>query len=297
MTGYAAIDLSQLPVPDAIEALDTEAMIAQIKAAVQTAAPELAAVLALESEPAVKLIEAYAYFGLLHRARVNDGVRAVLLATASGADLEHLAALFGVRRLVIIAADPDADPPIAEVLESDSDLRARAQLALEGFSTAGPRGAYLFHALSASGDVLDVSVASPAPGDVLVTVLSRSGDGTASSELISTVAAALNDEDVRPLCDTVIVQGATLVGYEIAATITVLDGPDASTVIAAAQSAVAAYATARHRLGRAVRLSGIYAALHQPGVELVTLIQPAGDILCDPDTAPVCTAISVTVAP
>lgn len=297
MTGYAAIDLSRLPVPDAIEALDTEAMIAQIKAAVQTAAPELAAVLALESEPAVKLIEAYAYFGLLHRARVNDGVRAVLLATASGADLEHLAALFGVRRLVIIAADPDAVPPIAEVLESDSDLRARAQLALEGFSTAGPRGAYLFHALSASGDVLDVSVASPAPGDVLVTVLSRSGDGTASSELISTVAAALNDEDVRPLCDTVIVQGATLVEYEIAATITVLDGPDASTVIAAAQSAVAAYAAGRHRLGRAVRLSGIYAALHQPGVELVTLIQPAGDILCDPDTAPVCTAISVTVAP
>ena len=46
-------------------------------------------------------------------------------------------------------------------------------------SVAGPTGAYEFHALSADGDVKDAAATSPAPGEVVVTVLSRTGDGAA----------------------------------------------------------------------------------------------------------------------
>ncbi|EGJ20119.1 Baseplate J family protein [Cereibacter sphaeroides WS8N] len=290
----SAIDLSRLAVPDAIEPLDTEAAIAAIKARVLALAPELADTLALESETAVKLIEALAWFGTLHRARVNDGVRAVMLATATGADLENLAALFGVARLTIRAADPEARPPLAAVLETDAELRARTQLALEGFSVAGPRGAYRFHALSASGEVLDASVASPAPGDVLVTVLGRTGDGTASAGLLAAVAEALNDEEVRPLCDRVLVRSATIVPFAVTAGLRLFEGPDAGTVIAAARAAVEAYVSESHRLGRAVRRSALFRALHQEGVERVELTAPAADIEVSPAEAASCTAITLS---
>ncbi|MEH6775915.1 MAG: baseplate J/gp47 family protein [Cereibacter changlensis] len=297
MTGYSAIDLSRLPAPAVIETLDTEATIAAIKAKVLELAPELGPALALESEPAVKLIEALAFFGVLHRARVNDAARAVMLATATGADLDNLAALLGVSRLTLAAADPEAIPPAPAVMEADADLRTRTQLALEGFSTAGPRGAYLFHALSASGEVLDASVVSPTPGTVLVTVLSRAGSGAASASLLATVAAALNDEDVRPLCDEVIVQGATILPYSVTASLRCFSGPDTSAVLAAAEAAVTTYVADSRRLGRALRRSGLFAALHQPGVEQVTLTEPAADIEPTTGEATWCAAISLSQAP
>ena len=65
-------------------------------------------------------------------------------------------------------------------MESDPDFRRRIQLAPEGFSVAGPEGAYIFHALSADPGVLDACATSPSPGEVVVTVLARAGDGTAA---------------------------------------------------------------------------------------------------------------------
>jgi len=237
MSGYSAIDLSLLPVPDVVETLDYEVILAAMKADLAARAPDLAAVLALESEPLVKLLEVCAYREVLIRARVNDAAQAVTLARATGTDLDNLAALFGVARLVISPGNPSAVPPVAPTLESDADLRRRAQLALEGFSTAGPEGAYVFHALSADADVLDVSATSPSAGDVLVTVLSRTGSGTAPAPLLATVQAALNADDVRPLCDNVVVQSAAIVSYAITATLYFYPGPDSAVVMAAAQAA------------------------------------------------------------
>jgi phage-related baseplate assembly protein len=54
-----------------------------------------------------------------------------------------------------------------------------AQQAFEGLSVAGPVGAYEYHGRSADGRVADVSVESPSPACVTITVLSREGDGTA----------------------------------------------------------------------------------------------------------------------
>ena len=85
-------------------------------------------------------------------------------------------------------------------MESDADFRRRIILAPEGYSVAGPEGAYIFHALSADPDVLDASATSPTPGEVVVTVLSRTGDGTAPPELLATVEAAGSADDVRRGC-------------------------------------------------------------------------------------------------
>lgn len=289
---YTAIDLSQVAAPSVVETIDFEAILAAMLADLQERSDDFTAL--VESDPAYKILQVAAYREVILRQRINEAARAVMIAYATGTDLENLGALFGVVRLVIDPGDPDAVPPVPPTYESDADLRRRVQLSLEGFSTAGPSGAYVFHALSADGDVLDASATSPEPGDVLVTLLSRSGDGTASPAVIAAVEAALNDEDVRPLCDSVAVQSAEIVDYTIEATIYCLPGPDASTVIAAAQDAAEAYAEAQHRLGLSVTLSGIYAALHQPGVARVDLVEPTANITIAPTQASSCTGITLT---
>lgn len=290
--GYSAIDLSQLPAPSIIEPLDYETIRSAMLADLVARMPAFSAL--LESDPVVKLVEVCAYRELLLRQRVNDACRGVMLAKAVGADLDHLAALFGVARFVIDPGDPAAIPPVAPTLESDTDFRRRVQLSLEGFSTAGPIGAYIYHALSADADVLDASAESPLPGDVVVTVLSRTGTGAASPALVAAVQAALSADDVRPLCDTVGVQSATIVTWSIVATLVCYAGPDRAVILAAARAAAAAYAAEQHRLGRDVTRSGIYAALHRPGVQRVVLVNPAADIPIAPHQASWCTAITLT---
>lgn len=296
MSGFGAIDLSRLPPPDVVERLDFETILAAMKADLVGRAPELAPVLALESEPLVKILEVCAYRETLIRARVNDASRAVLLATATGTDLDHIAAMFGVARFTIDPGDPEAAPPVPPTLEADRDLRYRVQLALEGFSVAGPVGAYTYHAFSASPLVRDVAVASPVPGQVRVTILSADEPGVASPALIDTVTAALSASDVRPLCDTVVVQSAAIVTYAITAELELDEGPDSAVVADSAFAAVALYAQETHRLGRPVSRSGVFAALHQPGVRRVILTAPAADIVVAAHQASRCTAITVDVA-
>jgi phage-related baseplate assembly protein len=295
MSSYTALDLSRLPAPAVVESLDFEAILAEMIAALITAAPELAAALAVESEPLVKLLQVCAYRETLLRARINDAGRAVMLAYAVGADLDNLAALFGVARLTLQPGDAEALPPVAPVLESDTDLRRRTQLSLEGFSTAGPRGAYQFHALK-DGRVKDVSVTSPTPGTVLVSVLARAGDGTSDAALVGAVSDLLNDDFIRPLNDNVIVQSAAIVTYAVTAQIAVDEGPDNSLVLADAVARLSTYLADQHGLGRAVRLSGIYAALHTAGVSQVTLTSPTADIVTTSAQAAWCSAQNVTVA-
>lgn len=289
-----AIDLSQLPAPTVVETLDYESVLAALQADFTARYP--AFTVALESEPVLKLLEVAAWRELIVRGRVNDAARACLLAYALGTDLDHLAALYGVQRLLLDAGDATAVPPVPPTYESDPRLRARTQLALEGFSTAGPSGAYEFWSLTADAHVLDVSVQSPVPGQVLVTVLDARGDGAPDAALLAAVLATLSDEDVRPLTDQVFVQAAEIVPYAITAALTVYPGPDAATVRAAAAAAATAYAESVHRLGYDVTLSGLYAALHQPGVQRVTLTAPAADLVLAAHQASHCTALTVTLA-
>lgn len=289
---FTAIDLSRVPAPNVVEALDFEQILAEMQADLSTRLPDMDAF--LESDPAIKLLEVAAYRELLLRQRINEAAQAVMLPYALDTDLENLGALFGVERLVINPGDPNAIPPVPTEYEKDPELRNRIQLSLEGLSTAGPEGAYIFHALSASGEVLDASATSPTPGTVIVTILSRNGSGVPSAALLATVDTALNDEAVRPLTDHVLVQAAAITDYELNATLYFYAGPDREVVMANALAAAQAYTAAQHRLGRDVTLSGIYAALHQPGVQRVELQSPAATIVLDRQAASYCTGITLT---
>lgn len=283
------IDLSQLPAPNVIETLDFEQILAARKARLVSLYPAeqqaaVAAELELESDPRTKLLQENAYEELVLRQRINDAARAVMLAYAMGGDLDNLAALLETERL------PG---------ESDARLRARAQLAPEGTTGAGPRLAYRYHALGASVAVRDVYIDSPVPGTVRVTLLAEPSaqhpSGVPAQGLLDAVATALNADDVRPICDEVVVVPASVVLYGVEARLTTLPGPDREVVRAAALAACQRYVEEQFRLGYDVTVSGLHAALHQPGVMRVDLLQPATPLAIGPQQAALCTGIAVTL--
>lgn len=291
-TSSNAVDLSRLPAPSVVEALDFETILAAMRADLVARAPNLAAALQVESDPLNKLLEVCAYRELILRQRVNDAAKAVMVAYAEGSDLEQLAALLGVTRLLL---DPgNSDEGIDPTFESDEDLRRRVVLAPEGFSVAGPEGAYIFHALSADGDVLDAAAASPSPGQVVVTVLSRLGNGMASAALLAAVTARVGADNVRPLTDQVLVQSAEIVGYQVEAQLITYEGPDSALVLAQAKANLAAFVEAQRKIGRDITRSGIMAALHVGGVHSVNLVKPAANIIVSRSQAATLTSSSVT---
>ncbi|WP_338527114.1 baseplate assembly protein [Erwinia aphidicola] len=296
----ATIDLSQLPAPDVVETLDYETLLAERKATLISLYPAdqqeaVARTLSLESEPIVKLLQENAYREVILRQRINEAAEANMVARANGADLDQLGANNGVVRLMLTPADDSAIPPVAAVMESDDDFRLRVASAFEGLSVAGPTGAYEFHAKSADGRVSDATAISPSPACVTVTVLSREGDGVAAADLLAVVDAALNDENVRPVADRLTVQSAAIVNYSVDAVLYIYPGPEAEPVRAAAEAKLQAFVSAQRRLGRDIRQSALYAALHVEGVQRVQLNAPAQDVVLDKTQAGYCTGYTITV--
>lgn len=291
---YTPIDLSSLPAPTIVESLDYAAILQEMVDDLKARDPAFTAI--VESDPAFKILEVCAYREMLIRQRVNDAARGVMLAYATGSDLDQLGAIFGTTRKVLVPAAPTAIPPRLAVMETDTDFRYRVTLALEGLSTAGPEGSYLYHALKVAG-VKHATIVGPptvSPGNVLVTVLGLTGNGAPSATVISNVTQALNAESVRPLTDAVTVQGASIQNYTITATIFTFPGPDSSVVMAEAQASAQEFATQNHKVGNDINLSAIFASLHVDGVQKVNLAAPTANIVCNHTQAPFCTAINLT---
>lgn len=316
MTRFAAINLAALSAPEAIEEIDYEVILAEMKAAFLDAYdefrvrnPSLPAidVLKLEGEPLNIAFQVMAYREMLVRQIGNDKYKAATLAYATLNNLENKVAELGVERKVIDIGDPNAVPPVPPTYESDFDLRVRAQLAWEALSTAGPKGAYTFHALTADELVKDAAVFGPeddeevTPGQVLVVILSHEDGGVASAELIAAVQAYLADENRRPLTDEVLVESAEISNYAVEAVVKVPPGASAEEVRQAAEDAVTAYVEDQFGVGKAVRLSRIAAALYvsddagRSPVEDVEITSPVADVVAGAKQAPFCTGVTVTV--
>lgn len=291
----ATIDLSELPPPEVIATLDYEAILSEVKAAIISAYPDekqsaIAAAMELESEPLNVIAQVFAYREMLKTQEVNDSAAACMLSHSSGSNLDNLVANNNTKRLTITEATDSTDA----VMESDSKLRLRAQAAFEGLSVAGPTAAYEYFAKSASGKVADAKASSPAPAEVIVSVLSSEGDGTASAELIATVNAALSDESVRPVGDRLTVQSAEIINYEIVASLYFYPGPESEPIADAAEKALQDWLAAQGSIGRDVAISAIMAALHVQGVQRVEIQSPPGNVVISDTQAARC--ISVTIA-
>ena len=295
MMPSTVIDLSRLPTPQVVEALDYEQILAELKGDLRERAPELGAALDLESEPLVKLLEVCAYREVLLRQRVNDAARSTMLAYAAGSNLDQIAAPFGVKRLVVQEADAEAVPPLEAVYEDDEALRGRVQLAPESTSVAGPANAYRAMVMAVNARIKDVSVYSPRPGEVRISVLTHDGLPDLVDELLEQVRLACSADDVRPLTDLVTVREATSKSYSVHATLWLYPGPGDAEVLEEAKKQLWAYVGDHFALGHDITLSGLYAALHVSGVQRVDITAPSEDIACANHEAAYCHAIRVVI--
>ncbi|MXO66252.1 baseplate assembly protein [Altericroceibacterium endophyticum] len=257
-----AIDLSRLPAPDVLETLDSEAILAASLRDLQARWPDYDT--PLESDPAMKLLEAAAYREMLMQARINDAARSVMLAFSAGSDLDHLGANLNVARRLITPAT-DRTPAI---WESDTEFRARIQLAPEMLPHAGiTAGGYRFRALAAAPGVKDVAANKGDGGRVEIVLLGRNGDGSVGAETVATVRDAFTADDAVQLTDIVTVRAADIIPFDLTVHLQIGRGPDPAVIVGEARQAILAYVAQRHAIGRVLYRRGIEAAAKVGDVE------------------------------
>lgn len=98
--------------------------------------------------------------------------------------------------------------------EGDADLAERIFLAPSKYSVAGPDDAYVYWAKSYNADIGDAVVTSPTPGEVDVYVTMEDGS-LPEKELLTGLQKFLEDDDIRPLTDKVVVSAPEKVEYAI----------------------------------------------------------------------------------
>lgn len=171
----------------------------------------------------------------------------------------------------------------------------------DAWSAAGPVGAYKYFAKSVSSDIVDVVVNSPNPGEVAIYALMS--DGTKASSTVKTlIAAACNDDEVRPLTDTVSVEDPTEVTYNITLTYYMSTESEKSSaeITADVNEAVEEFKLWQAgRLGRDINPSRLIQMIVEAGAKRVVVTAPTYVHLSDgsdgsaPDLAKIGT-VSVT---
>lgn len=316
------LDLTSLPAPALIEALDYETILARMVGALVDLDPAYDAI--LESDPAVKVLEVAAARELILRQRVNDAFRATLLAFSGTTDLDNLGAFYGV---------------IRKTDETDEELRARIVLRIQGSSTAGGAAWYRYQGLTASDRIRDIAVSSPDPGVVEMAVLSKEkaillaattaelddaasfysttrgvgesdetlrerlldiveaagGRGTATPQLLSVVDDYIQADDVRVVTDTVNVISATIFDVDVVADVYLY--PDTPTqVFDGLQATLEEQFLANVGLGWDLTRTWVISRIHPTGVQRIELSSPAADVVVGPSGAVALRSITLNFA-
>ncbi|AWY43127.1 baseplate J protein [Pseudomonas putida] len=320
---------NQLTEPEIVTVEAFEDLLAEFKTFVVeyvgARAPQSAAKLKVslenESELLTLALEAFCVRLQLHERKYNARIKQMLAWWATGSNLDARLADMGLERQLLDPGDPAAFPSIAPVYESDDDARLRYYLAPHA-PAAGSRMQYRREVFTlgerpmvrvdsaAAGQVTVTYTFAPdgfaaqvkdgngrrtTPGDVMVTVLSREGDGTASADLLDGVRRHFDRPDVRPETDRVTVQSARIKPYRIRATARINSGPDSGLTKVAAQQQLQAYADSCHHLEGRVDPSWIDYTLHGAGAVQLEILEPLAPIVATAFEAPYCTGIEVEV--
>ena len=277
-----SIDVSKLPTPEVVTQLSADEEHALMVADYEQRMADRGTPVTLKvGDPMYDAFLTAAHRLTTARQEFQDISLNNMVAFATGANLQHLAALRPVEK---------------EEGETEERFRRRVQLAPEGFSTAGPLGAYIKHALDADSRVLDAWPDSPNEGDVHLYLLSTEGSGTASSELQTLVQTYVGAETKRPLNDPLDVRSAQISEYSISVRVHLDGSLGEAEAIAAATAALQALVADSRKLGRGMERSAIYAAAHVAGVRKVEILAPGASIEVTSTGAAYCTGISVVKA-
>lgn len=274
-------ELANLPEPSLIEQISFEARLTEFRTrAVQLfqAAGIDYDVEQIESDPLQVILQVVTYADSLLRQRVNEAIRANLLAFAIGSDLDHLAQFYDVLR---------------SSGETDERLRARIVLAIRGRSTGGTEPRYRSVALASSPRVQDAAIYTVGKDPtVRVAVFSTDNGGVADQALLNTVNAALQDPAVRMVNDVIVVAPASRVQTPVTANVWLLP-ETSSTILDQMKAALQAAWTEQIVLGRDVTRSWLITKLSLEGVQKVEILAPAADVIVPSNQAAALGAITL----
>ncbi len=264
------INLESYPSPDVIEPIEFEQIIADMQDELIRLFPAIEPTLALESALSNKLLQVAAFREILVRARVNDAARANLLAFATGADLEHLAAFYDVEKLEG---------------EDDEAFRSRTILAIQARSPAGGANWYKAAARRADVRIRDVAVYREDFWPIIhVAILSRENDGIPDAAMLDAVRTIVTSDDVRPLNDTVVVEAAVQNRTDIEANVWLLPSAPLAD-LTPLQDALRKAWTTETGIGFDLVPSWVEARLHMAGVQRVEMLNPSAPLVAAPGTA------------
>ena len=254
--------LESLPTPQVLESASLKSIRDSVLSTFIDLEPSYELLIA--SDPAVKVLDVYAFRDWLLRVRIDSAVKSTFLRYATGANLDNVAGNLLITRLTD---------------ETDTDFRDRVQKRGPNPSTAGPKTHYEFFAKSVSSDIKDVNVYSPSEGNVEVAVLSSVtlNNGVPTTTLLNLVNDAVQAAEVRVMNDTVTVVGAERVVQDI--TVTIKLQPDTvETVFTNMETLLEAAYVKFAGLGKDLTRSWLIDQLHTDGVHSVDLTVPATDV-------------------
>ena len=275
-----SFDLSKLPLPDAISSISYQANFDLLVQKFKEKETNWNAY--LESDPVVKILEACAFVLTLKDQQRNDQIKAVLISSAQGDDLDNLGALLAEQR---------------DDGEDDDKYRTRIVTALSKVSSAGAAGAYEALALESDSRVVDVVAYDDEtkPAEAFVAIQSNeSATGVASADLLAKVRDYLTAEDKKPLGVKVEVSSIQPVEYNIDALVRLDNTADTQTVLSAMQDSISQLVDSKKEIAAEIALSEIYASLNIEGVAVVEkLSSPTQNIKTNNTQVPYCSNISI----
>lgn len=180
--------------------------------------------------------------------------------------------------------------------EDDESFRIRGVLSLSRFSVAGPRAAYKFWALSADPRIKDVSIQTPEPNRIVISVLSKEESegvpGRPDDAMIQRVIDMFDDDDLVPVTDDVTVERAVISDYTVTAEITLYPDAPAETLTAAEQNLDAVCAQL-FAFDHDIKKTRLITALCVPGVQNVEI--DFADIQIGKNAAAYCSGRNITM--
>lgn len=271
------INLDLLPPLTLVDQVPIDEIVADIaeKAALENAAP---------SDPSYRSALAYAYREMYVRQDANEQAKGVMLAFAKGPQLDHIGSTY--------YRTPLGAPVVRLDGESDTSYKTRLQLSPEGYSVAGPKGAYQFFGLSADSDIRFVEPISPSPAVMSLYLLTYSNDGVASDELCRKVENYV--WPYRPMGDRVTAYSAELIRYTVTAELLVEKGADLAAIKQRALEESAVYTLNENKFGGYVSDSGLKDAMTVGNVKKVNLTNWT-DKVAAAHQVPLCDGITITV--
>ena len=116
-------DISAIPPPDSIREVNYENYVSDMLDLLKVLNNQFTSI--KESDPVYSILQVCAYQISLKAQEINERVRAVMLLTSTGADLDNLGVIYNEPRRIIVPGDSTANPPVVEIRESDSNYKNR----------------------------------------------------------------------------------------------------------------------------------------------------------------------------